>query len=132
MLHWEDGQVGLRTRRMSRVATNPMEVDYSLRYPLHMVDRLLLEVPLDLAVVFAHVLRIPPVAASQVFAMHAQWERGRGALQRDVACTHDRLSDVIKAMVHMPRLLYGIYLEERLIERDSHGVVGGEYCMQTV
>jgi hypothetical protein len=101
-------------------------------YPLHMVDGLLLEILRNLTVVFAHMLCVPTIAASLILTVRTQRKGCRGTFQCNITCTHDRLSDVLEAVVYMPRLLYGIDLGERAVERDRHRVVSIENRIQTV
>ena len=97
-----------------------------------MVDRLFLQILCDLTVVFAYMLCVPAIAASLVFSIWIQRERSRSTFQRNIAGTHYSLSDILEAMVHVPRLLDRIDLQERAIKRDRHRIVGVQYRVQAM
>lgn len=109
----------------------PISVPTS-RYPLYVVNGLLLEIRRDLTVVFADMFRIPTIAASLILAVRTKWEGRRGAFQCNITCTHDRLSDVLEAVVHMPRLLNRVHFQKGTVECNRHRVVSVEYCVQAV
>lgn len=97
-----------------------------------MIDCFLLEISRNLTVVFADMFCVPAIAPSLILSVGAQWKGGRSTFQRNVARTHDSLPDVLEAMVHMPRLLYRVDLQERTVKRNRHRVVSVKYCVQAM
>jgi len=90
--------------------------------PLEVVDRLFLQIVVDLAVVLAHMLRIPPITAAQILSRHwVERECRSCTFQGNVAVAHDGLSDVLKAVVDVPR-----HLDGGRVARELQGVVGVE------
>lgn len=61
-----------------------------------------LQMRFDLAVVSAHVLRIPPITSSIVVG-----KGGFQSFQGQIRRAHDCLPHVIKAMDHMPVVVFG-------------------------
>lgn len=76
-----------------------------------------LQVSVDLAVVLANVLRVPPVAPAL-----AVGERRLGALERHVAAAHDGLAEVVEAVLDVPGVVGGWAAE-------GEASVGVYYCV---
>lgn len=102
------------------------------RDPLDMIDGFPLKILRNLTVVFADMLRVPTIAPSLVFSVWTQRKGGCSTFQRNIAGTHYSLSDILEAMVHVPRLLDRIDLQERAIKRDRHRIVGVQYRVQAM
>lgn len=71
------------------------------RNPFDVVDSFPFEVFVDLAVVFADMLRVPTIAASSIACDGIVWKCRRSAFECDVARTHDSLSDIVETMIYM-------------------------------
>jgi hypothetical protein len=99
----------------------------SSRYPLAVVNRLLLKTRGDLIVVFANMLCIPSIATAFVVFIQTKWERGRSTFKLHVSGTHDSLPDVFETVVYVPRLLNRIGSHDRVVNYERHGVVSVEY-----
>jgi hypothetical protein len=70
-----------------------------------MIHRPLLKIPLDLPIILTHMPRIPPIATTPILAVINQMKRRRCALERYIARAHDRLAQVLEAVVNVPRHL---------------------------
>lgn len=120
----------------SRLRTPINLVPLSSQRQARLVDELIvispdtLQITLDLAVILADVLRIPPIAAAVLV------REGRlMSLQGDIGAAHDRLPHIIKAVDHMPVMVtwqrdvgletgVGLHNGEETVQLVGHG--GGE------
>jgi hypothetical protein len=71
-----------------------------------MIHRPILQISLDLPIIFTHVLSIPAITSAPVFPTLTQRKRRRRALERDITRAHNRLPQVLETVINVPRHLY--------------------------
>lgn len=97
-----------------------------------MIDSVFLQILVHLAIVLAHVLRIPAITASPILSRHIVARKGRRrSLERNIACAHDRLSEILEAVVDVPGHLDWVH-HHRGGECEFLNIVGLEDSVQTM
>lgn len=96
-----------------------------------MIDRFLLQVLVYLPVVFAHMLRIPPIASTSILTVFIAWETCRSSFQCHISRAHYCLSDVFKAVIDVPWHFDRIRRHWRG-DHKFHGIVRAQYGVKTV
>ena len=89
-----------------------------------MINSLLLQIPINLPIILTNMLRIPPITPTPILAPLICRKRRRCPLQRYIPRTHNRLPDILKAVIDMPRHFddLGVPRRQNEIVRVEDGV----------